>query len=289
MRMGVSVNGCLAKEIMNMKKNLKVVISLLAFCFLVVGVTWVSKSGRVHSESQSQPGIQTKSGVERINDKAKAVKGPDRAAIRGLTEEIMSQYGWDNAPSAVTDSVKDRLVNAEEDFHKGNHKGISEVDVARAVNGFVTKFKTPDYSRTSPSEVREVRGRLLTLLPDFVGRGRLENGKSESKKRGAAIAEMSPVEAAYTTMAVVYQKMYNPDFQLTQAERRASWVDKHSKTPRTVGNADSQPSATATARQQEMEGTLRRVATTTPLQDLFSLPDKVLDVLGIERQKKEDK
>lgn len=273
----------------NMNKNMKVVISLLAFFFLVIGITWVSKSAKVHSESQQQSEIRTKSGVERINDKAKAVKGPDKASIRGLTDEIMSQYGWDNAPSAVTGSIKERLVSAEEDFQKGNHKGISEVEVARAVNGFVTKFKTPDYSRTSPSEVREVRGRLLTVLPDFVGRGRVENGKSEFKKRGATIAEMSPVEAVYTTMAVVYQKMYNPDFQLTQTERRASWIDKHSKSPRSAGKADSQPSATATARQQEMEGALRRVATTTPLQDLFSLPDKVLDVLGIERQKQEDK
>src|SRR5713226_4870939 len=158
-----------------MNKNLKLILSLSVFCFLVIGLTWVSKSARVHSESQSQPEIRTKSGVERINDKAKAVKGPDKAAIQGLTDEIMSQYGWDDAPVAVTESVKDRLVNAEAKFHNGNHKGISETDVARAVNGFVVKFNTPAYTRTSPSEVREVRGRLLTLLPDFVGRGRVEN------------------------------------------------------------------------------------------------------------------
>ncbi len=272
-----------------MNKNLKLILSLSVFCFLVIGMTWVSKSARVHSESQSQPEIQSKSGVERINAKARAVKGADSEAIKGLTDEIMSQYGWDDAPASVRDSVKSRLVSAEEKFHNGNHKGISETDVARAVNGFVAKFNTPDYSRTSPSEVKEVRGRLLTLLPDFVGRGRVQNGKGQAKKAGAQIAEMSPVEAAYTTMAVVYQKLNNPDFQLTQAERRAVWVEKHSKSPRSVGKADSQPSATATARQQEMDGVLRRVATTTPLQDFFSLPDKVLDVLGIERQKKGDK
>lgn len=272
-----------------MKKNMKVILSVSVFCFLVLGLTWASKSAKVHSDSQLQPEIQTKSGVARINDKAKAVKGSDRAAIRVLTEEIMSQYGWDSAPSAITDSLKDRLVSAEENFHNGNHKGISELEVARAVNGFVTKFKTPDYSRTSPSEVREVRGRLLTLLPDFVGRGRVENGKVQAKMPGAKIAEMSPVEAAYMTMAIVYQKMYNPDFQLTQAERRAVWVERHRQTPRSVAKAEPQPSATAIARQQEMEGVLRRIATKTSIQDFFSLPDKVLDVLGIERQKKEDK
>jgi len=102
---------------MNMKKNMKVVISLSAFCLLVIGLTWVSKSSKVYSESQPQTEIRTKSGVQRINDKAKAVKGADRAAIRGLTDEIMSQYGWDAAPSAITDSLKDRLVSAEENFH----------------------------------------------------------------------------------------------------------------------------------------------------------------------------
>ena len=91
------------------------------------------------------------------------------------------------------------------------------------------------------------------------------------------------------TMAVVYQKMYNRDFQLTQAERRASWVDKHSKSPQSPNKADSEPSKSQIARQQEMDGILKRVATTTPIQDLFSLPDKVLDVLGIERQQKGDK
>jgi len=273
-----------------MNRNLKkLVLPLLAFCLLVIGLTWAGKSARVHSESQAQPEIQTKSGVQRINDKAKAVKGPDKAAIRGLTDEIMSQYGWDDAPAAVTESVKDRLVSAEAKFHNGNHKGISETDVSRAVNGFVAKFNTPDYSRTSPSEVKEVRGRLLTLLPDFVGRGRVENGKGQAKKAGSQIAEMSPVEAAYTTMAVVYQKLNNPDFQKTQAERRASWIEKHSKTPAFPNKPDSEPSASQTARQQEMDGVLKRVASTASIQDLFTLPDKVLDVLGIERQKKEDK
>jgi len=280
-----------------MKKNKKIAVSLLVFCFLVIGTTWVSKSGRVHSASQSvksapqtKPEVQPKSGVERINDKAKAVKGgADTDAIRGLTDEIVSQYGGDSAPPDVAASFKNRLVNAEEDFHNGNHKGISDTDVARAVNGFVTKFKTPEYSRTSPSEVKEIRGRLLTVLPDFVGRGRVVNGRASIKARGARIADMSPVEAAYTTMAVVYQKMYNPDFQLTKTERSASWIEKHSRTPRTVGKASSQPSATAIARQHEMEGVLQRVATTTSLQDLVSLPDKVLDVLGVERQKKEGK
>lgn len=272
-----------------MNKKTKVVVLLLAFCFLVIGLTWVSKSARVHSESKSQPEIRTKSGPERINAKAKAVKGSDREAIRDLTGEIMSQYGWDNAPSAVTESLKERLVSAEEDFHKGSHKGISELEVARAVNGFVTKFKTPDYSRTSPSEVREVRGRLLTLLPDFVGRGRVENGRVQAKTPRSKIAEMSPVEAAYMTMAVVYQKMHNPDFQLTQEERRVLWIDKHSRSPRSPTKPDSELTTSQKERQQEMDGVLKRVATTTSIQDLFSLPDKVLDVLGIERQKKEDK
>ncbi len=289
MRMGnVRLASYKARE-MKMNKNTKFVISLLAFCFLVIGLAWIGNRSRVLSESKPSPEVQSQSGVERINAKARAVKGPDTEAIKGLTDEIMSQYGWDDAPASVKDSIKNRLVSAEEKFHKGNHKGVSDTDVARAVNGFVVKFNTPAYTRTSPSEVKEIRGHMIGLLPDFIGRGRVENGKGQVKKRGSTIEEMSPVEAAYTTMAVVYQKMSNPDFQLTQDERRAAWIEKHSKSPNSVGKSDAPPSAIATARQQEMDGVLRRVATTTPLQDLFSLPDKVLDVLGIERQKKEDK
>lgn len=272
-----------------MRRNMKVVTSLLVFCLLVIGLTLVSKSGRVHSESRSPAEMQNKSGVERINAKAKAVKGSDRVAIRGLTDEIMSQNGWDDAPSLVTESLKERLVSAEAKFHNGNHKGISETEVARAVNGFVVKFNTPDYTRTSPSEVKEIRGRLIGVMPDFVGRGRMENGKVKARKPGSTIEDMSPVEAAYTTMAVVYQKMNNPDYQLTQTERRAAWIDKHSKSPSTAVQPDSELSPRQKARQVEMEGVLKRVGTTTSLVELFTLPDKVLDVLGIERQKKGDK
>lgn len=270
-----------------MNKNLKVLLSVLAFCILVTGLMWAGKSSNVHSESKSKPETG-QSGIGRIDAKARAVKGSDKQAIQDLTTEVMSQYGWDAAPATVRDSIKDRLVNAEQKFHNGNHKGISEREVARAVNGFVVKFKTPAYTRTSPSEVKEMRGRLLTLLPNFIGRGRVERGKAQAKTPRSKIEEMSPVEAAYMTMAVVYQKMYNPDFQLTQAERRDVWVEKHNRSPRSIGKTDSQPSTDSTARQQEMEGVLRRAAT-TPLQDLLSLPNQVMGVLGIERQEKEDR
>lgn len=265
-----------------MKNNMRVILSLSVFCFLLVGLTWLSKSSKVQSQSKSKPETQGQSGIDRINAKARAVRGPDKEAIQDLTGELMSQYGWDDAPGALRDSVKDRLVRAEQKFHSGNNKGVSEVDVARAVNGLVVKFNGPAYARTSPSEVREVRGRLLPYLPDFVGRGRVERGKPQSKKPKSTIEEMSPVEAAYTTMTVLHQKLYNPEFQLTQEERRAVWIEKHSKSPRSAGQAGSQSPIGVTGRQQEMEGVLRRAAS-TPLQDLVSLPDKMLDTLGIER------
>jgi hypothetical protein len=84
-------------------------------------------------------------------------------------------------------------------------------------------------------------------------------------------------------MTVLHQKFYNPEFQLTQEERRAAWIEKHNKSPHSTSFADTQPSNGPTTRQQEMEGVFRRAASTIPLQDFVSLPDKVLDTLGIER------
>ncbi len=273
-----------------MNKNLKLILSLSVFCLLLIGLTLASNGWKVHSQSKTKPGTQgqsgpdtqSQSGVERVHARARAVKGPDKTAIQDLTGEVMSQYGWDDAPAAVRDSVKDRLVRAEQKFHNGNHKGVSETDVARAVNGLVVKFNGPEYAKTSPSEVRELRGRLLPHLPDFIGRGRVEPGKAHDKAPRSTIEQMSPVESAYVTMAVLHQKLYNPEFQLTQEERRAIWVERHSKSPGSGGKADSQPSPSATGRQQDMEGVLRRAAS-TPLQDLVNLPDKVLDTLGIDR------
>jgi hypothetical protein len=265
-----------------MKNNMRVILSLSVFCFLLVGLTWLSKSSKVQSQSKSKQDTQGQSGVERINAKARAVKGSDKAAIQDLTGEVMRQHGWDETPADLRDSVNDRLVRAEQKFHNGNHKGASETDVARAVNGLVVKFNGPEYAKTSPSEVRELRGRFFPYMPDFIGRGRVEHGKAPAKNPNSQIEEMSPVEAAYTTMAVLHQKLYNPEYQLTQEERRVAWIKKHASTPNSAGQAGSQPSTTATARQQEMEGVLRRAAS-TPLQDLARLPEKVLDTLGIER------
>ena len=267
-----------------MKKNWKVILSFSISCFLVICLTLVTKSSKVHSQSKGLPATQIQSGIERINAKARTVKGPDKEAIRSLTDEVMSLYGWDDVPAMTRDSVKDRIVSAEQKFQEGSRGGISEITLARALNGLVVKFKAPEYATTSASEVREVRGRMLAFLPDLIGRGRVELGKVQARNPGSAIPEMSPVEAAYIAMTVVHQKMYNPDFQLTQGERAARWIDRHNKTPKTIGKQKSTTTDTGpTARQQEMEAVMRSAVTTTSLQDLFSLPDKVLDALGIER------
>jgi hypothetical protein len=266
-----------------MRKTTKVILSLSVFCLLVMGLTLLNRSSSVHSQSNSKQATDGQTGTQRINGKARAVKGPDKRAIEDLTDEVMSQYGWEEAPATVKDTVRDRLARAEEKYHKGNRKGVSERDVARAINGLAVKFNAPEYAKTSPSEVREVRGRLLPYLPDFIGRGRVENGKTKTKKPHSTIDEMSPVEAAYVTMTVLHQKIYNPDFQLTQDERRAVWIEKHSRSPRSAGSAAPQSSTSPTPRQQEMEGVLRRAGSTIPMQEIVSLPDKVLDTLGIER------
>lgn len=263
--------------------NLKVIL-LLSVSFLLISIMWISKSSRVQSQSKGRPAPpQTQSGIERINAKARAVTGPDKEAIQNLTGDIMSLYGWDDVPAPTRDSVTNRIVSAEQSFQEGNLKGISEFTLARALNGLVVKFKAPEYAKTSASEVKEVRGRLLAFLPDLIGRGRGENGKVQTRKLGSSIEEMSPVEAAYVAMTMLHQKMYNPDFQVTQEERRARWIVRHAKTPRTLGSAKAEIDSGPTARQLEMESVMRSAATAIPLADLLTLPDKVLDALGIAR------
>jgi hypothetical protein len=263
--------------------NLRVILLLSVFSFLLISVTWISKSSRVQSQSKGQPAPLTQSGIERINAKARAVRGPDKEAIQNLTGEIMSLYGWDDVPAPTRDSVKNRIVSAEQSFQEGNSKGISEFTLARALNGLVVKFNAPEYAKTSASEVKEVRGRLLAFLPDLIGRGRVEKGKVQARKLGSSIEEMSPVEAAYLAMTMLHQKMYNPDFQVTQEERRVRWIVRHAKTPRTLGSEKTETAPSPTARQREMESVMRSAATATSLADLLTLPDKVLDALGIAR------
>jgi len=266
-----------------MSKTMKALLSLSVFCFLVSGITWISQSSKVESQSKSKPEIQGQSGTERIDAKARAVKGSDKEPIQNLTAEIMTQYGWENAPSVISNPVKNRIVNAEQKFQDGKGQGITELAVARALNGLVVKLNAPSYAYTSPSEVRELRGHLLASLPDLIGRGRAAGDHARAKAPRSPIDLMSPVEAVYVAMTMIHQKMNNPEFQMTQSERRAAWIEKHSKTPDSVGLKSSPPSGALTGRQQEMESVMQRAAKTIPQQELLSLPDKVLDALGIER------
>lgn len=264
----------------------KVILSLSVSCFIIVGLISLSGSTKVYGERESKKDatLQSESGLDRINKKAKAAKDADKDLVQELTTEVLSQYGWQDAPAGTKEDLKDRIVRNEIKFHKGQGKGISELQVSRVINGLVTKFKTPDYTKTSPSEVREVRGRLIAYMPDFIGRGRVAGGKVIAKKAKSTIEEMSPVEAVYITLAVMHQKIYNPEFHLTQQERKALWVEKHKNKASSAPELQPQPGAgQPTARQTETKEALGRAYSAMTLDELTAMPGKALDALGIDR------
>lgn len=150
----------------------------------------------------------------------------------------------------------------------------------RAVNGLARKLGAPSYAKTDQHEVRQLRMTMLLTESDFIGQGRHSSLGQPKKEAGDTIEpEMTPLEAVYTMADLVKQKLYNEEYQVTQAERAAHWTEDHhgkkKKEKREAKVLDA-------PRYREMQDVMRRAAEMTP-SEAIDTAQKTLDLLGIER------
>ena len=246
-------------------------LALLLLGALGSGVAWVIGT-HAQAGADERPALNL---VARLNEKSKAAKGGREEALHDLADEVFKTVGLNEAPAGMLDAVKDRLVRAEISYRDGKDEGIPETNVVKVINGLALGLKAPEYAKTSRYEVRKLRVSALSALPNFIADGQ------HPKKVGASISEkMSPMEAAFVTTLLLRQKLSNPEYQVTHAERLSKWAEKHGA--KKNDKANGWKAADATAREEEMEKVIAKgVSELSPLA-LLNAPSRALDVLGVK-------
>jgi hypothetical protein len=241
--------------------------TLLLTLTLVVAALWITQNAAAQSQALDRKG---KTSVERVNELALQAKNGDEQSTRRLMGELYGMEGLGAAGDDTLAPVTDRVVKAELDFRAGKSKGIDEQNVVRTVNDLADKMGAPPYAHTSRYEVRKLRSRMIRSTPALV---QTEDEKGNSGKAGSISSTLSPVEAFHVTAMMVRQKIFNPDFQQTDAETRANWKSSHQHPGQE--NPD-------TSRRDEMLGHIAgKLATTSP-QELIRQGHDSLTTLGIQ-------
>jgi hypothetical protein len=234
----------------------------------------------VHGDPQGQDGADAQPArlLGQLNDKAKAARADDEKSLRALADEVFNTADLNSAPAGMLDAVKERLVRAEIGYRNGRDEGIPEINVVKVVNGFAREFKAPEYAKTSKFEVRQLRVRTLLLLPNFIADGR------RPAKVGDSIAErMSPMEATFITVLLLKQKLSNPEYQVTHAERVSKWAEKHGgRKNETAKQSKAKDADDSSARREEMERVIARRTSEISAFALLNIPSNALNVLGVK-------
>lgn len=206
-----------------------------------------------------------------LNIKARAVnEGGGSAAVNDLVNELFTTFS-----TTVASDVKTRIANSETLYQTNQRGGVTETAVVQVINGLQVKFNTPEFCKTDVYEVRKLRQALQLLAPQFVGHGRQSEQSAVGDVNTTIVPEMSPAEAVFVALAMMNQKMSNPNYQLTQAERTAMWSDLHS-TKLGQSLADDPVKS-----ELVNEAIVDKVATMSS-NDLLAIPHRALDILGIE-------
>lgn len=265
-----------------MNRNMKLALYLLVFLPLGAGLIWFNAGSPVKGEStpSSQSGKQGQGPLSQLNEKAKAAKGGNYAAVRELVDEIFSTVPVEEPFTAALGEVKERLVRAEINYLKGEQEGIPEPNIICSLNPIAEKFKAPEYARTTQYEVRKLRMATLSLLPDLIANGRSDETNRPEQIGPSINPRMSPAEATFITLLLLQQKLTNSAYQVTHAERLSQWAEKYAK-PKDGAKQTSK--IDPSARADEMQRVLNTGLAEMSPADLLSMAKSALDTLGVQK------
>ena len=253
-----------------MKKRILFFMSLSLAASLGIGWLWHTEHGSVEAQSNtSQHPLQA------INQLSKLARNGNTPDAEEYVSEIISVAGFESELRGFTSTViKDRVGRAESRYRQGQAAGIPEAKIVRTVNGLVKQFSLPSYVKTSNYEVRRLR---LGLLPSFPQVITQTNPAGLSVSIGSQIdSQMSPAEAVFVLAMMLQQKLANPEYQVTHAERVNRWADTHSH-----GAGQSNSPNTDQNRSREIREALNRAAASTSMSDALQLSNLTLNTLGI--------
>jgi hypothetical protein len=254
---------------MKMRLSMFSVIGVTA----VLGTIWFAAAQTTKNTASAN--VRQRTTWERVDDAARNLNGADQTRIRGLVNEVFADNGIDERIVATAGSVPDRLVAAEASFQSGKTAGISEDKVVATVNLLARHFNAPQYAYTNTKEFRRLRLKMVSTYPNLIGRG---SAATRDDSKHHFDRTMSPVEAFHITSTLIFQKVFNPEFQFTQQE-----IDKATQQVNAADTATLTDRVGKGERTREMVDVIRKGASTMSLRDMLSQSEQALDELGIPR------
>lgn len=258
-----------------MRRRNQAAVPLLLCCAVLAGALWATSNSTASNSSAPAPReIDDGCGLTSVNAKALAAKGGDEASVRALADEMFRLFEFDQAPAGMDDAIKERLVRAEFNYRNGSHKvDPSEFRIVHVVNRIADRLGAPAYARTNVFEVRRLRTDLLPYTSD------LQTGGADAEF-GAAL---SPLEAFFFAVSLLQQKRHNVEFQLTNDEWRA--LHGGARAGGSSGQFRGEMSArlSDTSRGDEMQQAIDKGFAAMSAAEILSLPEQLLDTLGVER------
>ncbi len=216
------------------------------------------------------PSYDDEFALKNLNVMARTVnEGGDSAAVNNLVNEV-----FDTFKTMVASDVKTRIVDSETLYQNNQREGIEELDVVKVINGLQVYFGTPEYSKTDLYEVRKIRQSLQLFAPQFVGHGRASEANFVNNVNPTIVAKMSPTEAVFVAMTLMYQKRSNAEYQQTASERYSNWSQAHGL--KSLSPVEANPERT-----NQVINAIGTKVNSMSVNELLSMPHKALDILGI--------
>lgn len=263
-----------------MKKRHMLIGTFVLLALLGGSAVWNMSPSTAHPKPTVVSKDAKQNPLVAINQKARAARDGNEAAIRELVDEMFSTFDLAQEFGELDESIKDRLVRAElNSSKKRGNSNCSEQRLVQAVNGLARKLGMPAYTRTNVFEVRRLRANLLLHTPDLQG----PRYKAELSKGQKHNTSMSPLETFFVAVSLIQQKRHNPEYQLTNDE----WIALHGGSRSAAGNkafeAEMQQRRISSARTDEVRQAIQAGVNSMSPFDLLQLPEQLLNTLGIER------
>jgi len=201
-----------------------------------------------------------------LDRQAALAKQGSETSIRALTTHLFKQAGV-RPEIANAFSFNERVVQAEISYRKGAHLPVTDDSVVKSVNNLAASVGAPTWASTNKVEVRRLRMLLVFKYPHLMA----SQAPPDSKGRYKALDDtMSPLEASYVAVAMMQQKLLNPDFQFTDAEKtQPIFTDKALQAKERM------------ARTSAMAAAIRQQSTQHSVRDLLHTADGFFTDLGI--------
>lgn len=215
--------------------------------------------------------------VKKLNDLAKTSNLTNTAEAEiFLNEALRVSNGIDSSVLSNFTDIKNRIIRSELKYRNNQRDGVSETSIAVVINNLAAQFNAPDYAKTNELEVRELRVTFSRIMPNFVGRYRVNEEDQVGSINNEINPKMPPIEAVFTVGTLIFQKMHSPYYQMSNAEKQADWVNLHKP-----GVIDNLPDNLA--RQAEMDVIVSNGTRNMSLNDAKNKVNELLTNLGIEQ------